>query len=80
VSTAPGEEDNVTEITPDKTVLEILSIHRHTEEIFRRYDAAAGVCLCCQALFDSLEELAGKYNLDLQKLMEDLRAAAMAGP
>ena len=48
-------------------------------ELFRRYDAAAGVCLCCQALFDSLEAMARKYNLDLQKLMEDLRAAALAG-
>jgi hypothetical protein len=69
----------MTGITPDKTVLEILSLYRQTEEVFRHYDAAAGVCLCCQALFDSLEEMARKYHLDLPKLMEDLRAAALAG-
>jgi hypothetical protein len=49
-------------ITPEMTVLEILCQHRQTEQVFRRYDAAAGVCLCCQALFDSLEELAQKYS------------------
>jgi hypothetical protein len=66
------------EITPGMTVLEILCQNRQTEQVFQRYDAAAGVCLCCRALFDPLEELAQKYGLDLQKLLDDLEAVANA--
>jgi hypothetical protein len=67
-------------LTPELTVLEVLCRHRPTEAVFRKYDAAAGVCLCCQALFDSLEELARKYSLDLQGLLADLEQAAGAPP
>jgi len=58
------------------TILEIICRHRQTEEVFRQYDTAAGVCLCCQALFDSVEESARKYGLDLPALMADLERAA----
>jgi len=67
-------------ITPKMTLFEILCQYRQTEQVFRHYDAAAGVCLCCQALFDSLEDLAQKYGLDLQRLLDDLKAAADAAP
>jgi hypothetical protein len=67
-------------ITPEMTILEVLCQFRQTEQVFRRYDAAAGVCLCCQALFDSLEELARKYGLDLQSLLADLEQAAGLPP
>jgi hypothetical protein len=33
-----------------------------------------------QALFDSLEELAQKYGLDLKRLLDDLKAVADASP
>jgi hypothetical protein len=64
------------QINPEMTVLEVLFRHRQTEHIFRKYDAAAGVCLCCQALFDSLADLARKYSLELEKLLADLEIAA----
>jgi hypothetical protein len=67
-------------ITPKMTVLEILCQHRQTEQVFRRYDAAAGVCLCCQGLFDSLEDLAQKYGLDLKRLLDDLEVVADTSP
>jgi hypothetical protein len=67
-------------ITPEMTILEVILQFRQTEQVFRRYDAAAGVCLCCQALFDSLEELARKYDLDLQSLLADLEQAAGPPP
>ncbi len=62
-------------ISPDLTILEVLSRHRQTEAVFRRYDEQAGVCLCCRALFDTLEEAAAKYGLDLDRLLADLEAA-----
>jgi hypothetical protein len=66
----------MTRITPEITILEVLSQYRWTEQVFRRYDAAAGVCLCCQALFDSLDEAARKYGLNLESLLADLEQAA----
>lgn len=65
-------------IEPAMTVLDIVSRFRHTEPVFKRYDEMAGVCLCCEALFDPLQEVAGKFGLDLTQLLADLNAAAKA--
>jgi hypothetical protein len=66
-------------ITPEMTVLDVICQCRQTEEVFRKYDAAAGVCLCCQALFDSLANVAGKYGLDLERLLADLEGVVGKG-
>ena len=63
-------------IHPDMTVLDVVSRYWQAEQVFRRYDEQAGVCLCCEALFDPLREVAGTYGLDLDRLIEDLVAAA----
>jgi hypothetical protein len=60
-------------IAPEMTILDILSRYRHTEAVFKRYEEKAGVCLCCHALFDSLEDLADKYCLNLEEIMTDLK-------
>jgi hypothetical protein len=59
-------------ICPEMTVLDIISRYRKTENIFTKYDKQAGVCICCQALFESLQDVAEKYGLDLGKLLADL--------
>ena len=61
-------------IHPEMTVLDIISRHRRTEAVFKSYDARAGECICCQALFESVRDVAEKYNLDLNKLMAALEA------
>ena len=58
------------------TVLDVISKHRQTEAVFKRYDQQAGECICCQALFESLKKVAVKYGLDLERLLSDLEAAA----
>ena len=63
-------------ITPQMTVLDVLGRFRQTESVFRKYDARAGVCICCQALFDPLERVARDYALDLDDLLQDLEQAA----
>jgi hypothetical protein len=60
-------------IRPDMTVLDIVSKHRETEAVFKRYDEKAGECICCQALFDSVQDVAEKYGLDLGQLISDLK-------
>ncbi len=66
-------------ISPDMTIVDIVSRYRQTEAVFKQYDERAGVCLCCQALFDPLKEVAHKYGLNLAKLISDLKVAAKGG-
>jgi len=62
-------------IVPEMTVLNIVSRYRQTESVFKKYDEQAGECICCQALFEPLKEVAEKYDLDLKRLLADLEAA-----
>ena len=62
-------------IDPDMIVLDIVSKYRQTEAIFKKYDDKAGVCLCCEALFDPLKDIADQYCLDLEEIMADLKGA-----
>jgi len=63
-------------LSPRMTVLDVVGRFRQTEAVFKAYDAQAGACICCTALFDSLEEVARRFGLDLEALMRDLNAAA----
>ncbi|NCC24693.1 MAG: hypothetical protein EOM25_05750 [Deltaproteobacteria bacterium] len=63
-------------IRPDMTVLEVVSAHRAAESVFARYNEPAGVCICCQALFEPLSIVAEHYGLDLVALLADLETAA----
>ena len=62
-------------IHPEMTVLDVVSRFRQTEGVFKKYDVQAGECICCRSLFDSLKEVAEKYNLDLNRFLSDLKAA-----
>jgi ADP-dependent NAD(P)H-hydrate dehydratase / NAD(P)H-hydrate epimerase len=59
-------------IKPEMTVLEVLKSYRDTEAVFRRYDEKAGECICCNALFESLEHMAAHYNINLDDLLTEL--------
>ena len=61
-------------IHSEMTVLDVISRYRQTEAVFKSYDARAGECICCQALFESLRDVAEKYDLDLNKLLAELEA------
>ena len=67
--------DSKNTIRPEMTVLDIVSRYRQTEAVFKRYDAQAGECICCQALFESLRDVAKRYDIDLKRLVADLEAA-----
>lgn len=58
------------------TVLDIVSCHRATEAVFKAWDCRAGACICCQALFDPLWQMADRYGLNLDRLVAELNAAA----
>lgn len=61
-----------TKINKDMTLLDILYQYKGIESVFRHYDDAAGECICCNCLFDSLEGMCSKYHLDVKQLMNDL--------
>ncbi|MDD2219131.1 MAG: hypothetical protein PHO79_08235 [Desulfoplanes sp.] len=61
------------DITPRSIVLDIVSAHPDSEAVFRSYDQRAGECVLCNALFETLEELSQKYDLDLQEILTRLR-------
>jgi hypothetical protein len=58
------------------TVLDAVSRHRATEAVFKAWDDRAGVCICCQALFDPIWQVADRYGLNLDQLMAELNFAA----
>lgn len=63
-------------ITSEMTVLDIVAKWDSSQAIFKSYDALAGECICCNALFESLEKMAEKYSLDLDALLNELETAA----
>jgi hypothetical protein len=58
----------------EMTILDVVSRYRGSETIFKKYDEQGGVCICCQALFKTLREVAEKYGIDLGQLLAELEA------
>ncbi len=69
------KKNSAQEITAEMTVLDIVGNHRETEAVFKRYDAVAGECICCNALFESLKQVSERYAIDMKALVKDLNAA-----
>ncbi len=63
-------------IRSDMTVLDVVAEWEKTQDVFGRYDAQAGECICCNALFETLEDVAVRYGLDLEGLLAELDKAA----
>jgi hypothetical protein len=63
-------------ITAEMTLLDIVSDFPTTEEVLKRYDEQAGVCICCAMLFENIAQIAAKYDLDLDNLLKELNRAA----
>ena len=57
------------------TVLELVAAHPAVEAVFRRCDAKAGCCILCEALFETVADLAARYGLDATALTHDLSRA-----
>lgn len=63
------------EITPEMTVLDIVGKYRETEAVFKRYDAVAGECICCNALFETVKDISERYGIELQEILRDLNSS-----
>lgn len=62
-------------LTPDTTVLELVEYHPETEAVFDHYARKLGICICCEALFCTLGQVAKRYELDLEELMARLNCS-----
>ncbi|NLD36976.1 MAG: hypothetical protein GX654_08910 [Desulfatiglans sp.] len=62
-------------ISPHMTVLDIVSENRSAIDVFKRYDAQAGECICCSSLFETLENVVEKYGINLNTILNDLNNA-----
>lgn len=74
-----GDETGDTrQIHPEMTILAVVWKYKETLPVFKKYDAVAGICLCCNALFDTLQDVAAKYAFDLDQFLSDLETASQA--
>ncbi len=50
-------------------ILDIVDAYPETEDVFRSYDAVACECIMCKNLFETVEELAKIYRLNLDEVL-----------
>ncbi|MBC8459610.1 MAG: hypothetical protein H8D67_16590 [Deltaproteobacteria bacterium] len=61
------------------TILDVVSKYRQTEAVFKQYDKQAGRCICCETLFETIKNVAAKYGLKLEDLLDDLESSLDLG-
>lgn len=66
-------------ITPDTAIIDIISSHRKTERVFKQLEKETGTCICCEGMFLSLQDAAGRFGFRLEDVMEDLNAIVSEG-
>jgi len=69
-----SEKEN---ITANLTILDVISTYPETEKVFKSYDTSIGECICCQSLFDTVQQVAEKYSLDLSEILKKLNSAVI---
>ena len=61
-------------ISAHMSVLDIISEYPEAEAIFRSYDEQVGGCICCQMLFETVQDIVEKYQLNLPELLDKLNS------
>jgi len=59
----------------DDEVLSVVERYAQTQAVFEAYEGQAGECICCNALFQTIGEVAAKYSLDLERFLKDINHA-----
>lgn len=66
-------------ITPETSVIDVISRYRETEKIFKRLEAETGSCICCQGLFDTLRDAAERFGFELDCVLAELEDTVEKG-
>ncbi|MGM0396790.1 MAG: hypothetical protein ACQEP4_07010 [Bacillota bacterium] len=59
-------------IKKEDKILDIVSDYPQTEDVFKPYDEKIGKCVMCNHLFETVEEFAEMYGLDIEELLSRL--------
>ena len=62
-------------LTKDMTILDLAEKHPESVRVFKVYDRRFNVCICCESLFETLEQVCKKYGIDLDKLLTEINEA-----
>jgi hybrid cluster-associated redox disulfide protein len=62
-------------IKKDMTILDLAEKHPELIQVFKVYDRCFNVCICCESLFETLEQVCKKYGINLDKLLEEINEA-----
>ena len=58
-------------VTPETSIIDIISTHRRTEKLFKQLEEKTGVCICCEGLFLPIQDAAARFGFSLwDALME----------
>jgi nucleoside-diphosphate-sugar epimerase len=71
-----GDSEDSALIDKHKEVLNVVERFPATQAVFEAYETQAGECICCNALFQTIEEVAARYSLELPAFLEDINRAA----
>lgn len=61
-------------ITDETTVLELVGLYPETKLVFDHYTHITGICICCEALFCTLNEVTDMYGIAPEELMIRLKS------
>ena len=67
------------DITPETSVIDVISRYRETEKIFKRLEAETGSCICCQGLFDTLLEAAERFGFERACVLAEIEDTVEKG-
>lgn len=61
-------------VTLQTSMLELLELHPETEAVFEQYTRRIGICICCEALFCTIGEVANRYEIESDELISRLES------
>ncbi|BEP28753.1 hypothetical protein [Helicovermis profundi] len=61
-------------INKNDEIFDIVEKYPQAENIFRSYDAIADCCILCTHLFDTIDLLSKKYNINIDILLKQLNS------
>lgn len=63
---------SVEPITREMTLLDLISDYPEKEEFFREIQEKTGVCILCNYLFSSLEEIGSIFQIPIEKWIREI--------
>ncbi|KKM09603.1 hypothetical protein SY88_18170 [Clostridiales bacterium PH28_bin88] len=56
-------------------ILDIVEKHPESLAVFKEYERRSGACICCQSLFDPLEQAGRQHGIDVNEILLEINMA-----